>query len=279
MSNNYICNDSIQSIYKRNDLIYKKNLSNTINKININLCNNISSHCFAKTTKNSPRFMNSTKSNFLRNKSFNLKHYSKQISKSNLGIENSLDSSYGLKKFKFRTKNINLNIKTINMNLEIKKYPYETNSDALNHNNSSLIKNKNRKLNYKIKFHHKLNNQIYDTYSIYNNKKENLTNTLNDIYSNSTEKNKNNNHILNISKNRNNTTIYRFNKSKEPTNKDRISPIKKTTKYLSIKKKIDGNNYENKKNDRLFNSLKKNFINKNSHKKRYMTIYIMKKLN
>jgi hypothetical protein len=212
--------------------------------------------------------MNSTKSNFLRNKSFNLKHYSKQISKSNLGIENSLDSSCGLKKYKIRTKNINLNIKTINMNLEIKKFPNEKNSDVLNHNNnSSLIKN--RKLNYKIKFHHKLNNQMYDTNIIYNNKKENLTNTLNDKYSNSTEKNKNNNRILNISKNRTNTTIYRFNKSKEPINKDKISPIKKKTKYLSIKKKIDEKNYENKKNDRIFNSLKKNFINKNSNKKRY----------
>jgi len=283
MSNNYICNDSIQNIYKRNDLIYKKklekNLSNNSNKINSKLYNNISSHCFAKTTKNSPRFMNSSKSNFLRNKSFNLKHYTKQISKSNLGIENSLDSSCGMKKFKLRTKNINLNIKTINMNLEIKKFPYETNSDALNHNNSSLIKNKNRKLNYKINFHHKLKNQIYDvlnpnnnnsnTYSIYKYKKENLTNTLNDNYSNSTEKNKNNSRILNISKNRTNTTVYRFNKSKEQTNKDKFSPIKKKTKYLSIKKKMDGNNYENKKNDRLFNSLKKNFINKNSHKKRY----------
>ena len=213
MSNKYICNDSIQNIYKRNDLIYnkkklEKNLSNTSNKINSNLYNNISSHCFAKTTKNSPRFMNSSKSNFLRNKSFNLQHYSKQISKSNLGIENSLDSSYGMKKLKFRTKNINLNIKTINMNLEIKKFPNETNSDALNHNNSSLIKNKNRKLNYKIKFHHKLKNQIYDInnniYSIYNNKKENITNTLNDNYSNSTEKNKNNNRILNLSKKRRN---------------------------------------------------------------------------
>ena len=278
MSNKYICNDSIQNIYKRNDLIYnkkklEKNLSNTSNKINSNLYNNISSHCFAKTTKNSPRFMNSSKSNFLRNKSFNLQHYSKQISKSNLGIENSLDSSYGMKKLKFRTKNINLNIKTINMNLEIKKFPNETNSDSLNHNNSSLIKNKNRKLNYKIKFHHKLKNQIYDInnniYSIYNNKKENITNTLNDNYSNSTEKNKNNNRILNISKHRTNTAIYRFNKSKEQTNKDKFSSIKKKTKYLSIKKKMDGNNYENKKNDRLFNSLKKNFVNKNSYKKRY----------
>ena len=147
MSNKYICNEQIQNIYKRNDLIYKKklekNLSNTSNKINANLVNNISSHCFAKTTKNSPRFMNSSKSNFLRNKSFNLKHLTKQISKSNLGIENSLDSSYGLKKFKLRTKNINLNIKTINMNLEIKKFPKETNIDVVNHNNSSLIKNKN----------------------------------------------------------------------------------------------------------------------------------------
>lgn len=281
MSNKYICNEQIQNIYKRNDLIYKKklekNLSNTSNKINANLVNNISSHCFAKTTKNSPRFMNSSKSNFLRNKSFNLKHLTKQISKSNLGIENSLDSSYGLKKFKLRTKNINLNIKTINMNLEIKKFPKETNIDVVNHNNSSLIKNKNSKLNYKMKFHHKLNNQIYDilnpninnsnAYTIYYNKKENLTNTLNDNYSNSTEKNKNNN--LNLSKNRTNTTIYRFNKSKEQTNKDKLSPIKRNTKYLSIKKKIDGNNYENKKNDRLFNSLKKNFIKNNSHKKRY----------
>jgi len=281
MSNKYICNEQIQNIYKRNDLIYKKklekNLSNTSNKINANLVNNISSHCFAKTTKNSPRFMNSSKSNFLRNKSFNLKHLTKQISKSNLGIENSLDSSYGLKKFKLRTKNINLNIKTINMNLEIKKFPKETNIDVVNHNNSSLIKNKNSKLNYKMKFHHKLNNQIYDilnpninnsnAYTIYYNKKENLTNTLNENYSNSTEKNKNNN--LNLSKNRTNTTIYRFNKSKEQTNKDKLSPIKRNTKYLSIKKKIDGNNYENKKNDRLFNSLKKNFIKNNSHKKRY----------
>ena len=281
MSNKYICNEQIQNIYKRNDLIYKKklekNLSNTSNKINANLVNNISSHCFAKTTKNSPRFMNSSKSNFLRNKSFNLKHLTKQISKSNLGIENSLDSSYGLKKFKLRTKNINLNIKTINMNLEIKKFPKETNIDVVNHNNSSLIKNTNSKLNYKMKFHHKLNNQIYDilnpninnsnAYTIYYNKKENLTNTLNDNYSNSTEKNKNNN--LNLSKNRTNTTIYRFNKSKEQTNKDKLSPIKRNTKYLSIKKKIDGNNYENKKNDRLFNSLKKNFIKNNSHKKRY----------
>lgn len=281
MSNKYICNEQIQNIYKRNDLIYKKklekNLSNTSNKINANLVNNISSHCFAKTTKNSPRFMNSSKSNFLRNKSFNFKHLTKQISKSNLGIENSLDSSYGLKKFKLRTKNINLNIKTINMNLEIKKFPKETNIDVVNHNNSSLIKNKNSKLNYKMKFHHKLNNQIYDilnpninnsnAYTIYYNKKENLTNTLNENYSNSTEKNKNNN--LNLSKNRTNTTIYRFNKSKEQTNKDKLSPIKRNTKYLSIKKKIDGNNYENKKNDRLFNSLKKNFIKNNSHKKRY----------
>lgn len=163
------------------------------------------------------------------------------------------------------------------MNLEIKKFPYEANNDTLNHNNSSLIKSKNRKLNYKIKFHHKLNNQAYDiinpnynnnnTYSLFN-KKENLANTLNDNYSNSTEKHKSN-CALNISKNRTNTTVYRFNKSKEPINKDKISPIKKRTKYLSIKKKIDGNNIENKKNDRLFNSLKKNFIKKNSHKKRY----------
>ena len=244
-------------ISKRNDFIYKKKIDKTSisnnNIINSNI-NNILNHCLSKTTKNSPRTMNSSKLNKLRNKSFNFKNLSKQVSKSNLRIENSLDSTGGLKKLKLKTKKINLNIKTINMNLEIKKYPYETINDNLNQNDLSFIQNKDYN-NIQDKIYEILNKKIY--------KKDNSFNiTNNNNFSNSKEK-KNNNFFKNL--NRINTSIYRPNKSKDQLNKEKISPIKAKVKCLSIKKKKESNMI--KKNDILFNSLKNNFFKKASNKK------------
>ena len=172
-------------ISKRNDFIYKQKIDKTSisnnNIINSNI-NNILNHCLSKTTKNSPRTMNSSKLNKLRNKSFNFKNLSKQVSKSNLRIENSLDSTGGLKKLKLKTKKINLNIKTINMNLEIKKYPYETINDNLNQNDLSFIQNKDYN-NIQDKIYEILNKKIY--------KKDNSFNiTNNNNFSNSKEKKK-----------------------------------------------------------------------------------------
>ena len=244
-------------ISKRNDFIYKKKIDKTSisnnNIINSNI-NNILNHCLSKTTKNSPRTMNSSKLNKLRNKSFNFKNLSKQVSKSNLRIENSLDSTGGLKKLKLKTKKINLNIKTINMNLEIKKYPYETINDNLNQNDLSFIQNKDYN-NIQDKIYEILNKKIY--------KKDNSFNiTNNNNFSNIKEK-KNNNFFKNL--NRINTSIYRPNKSKDQLNKEKISPIKAKVKCLSIKKKKESNMI--KKNDILFNSLKNNFFKKASNKK------------
>ena len=239
---------------KKNDFSYIKKLDNnllsnnrSINNLNLN---KTKVDYFSKTTKNSPRLMNLSKANYLRNKSFNLKNYSKQLSKSNIKVVNSLDSTGGIKKFKFKTKSINLNIKTINLNLEIKKFQYE-NNDISNHN-----------INYKNN-----SNSIYINNNIYNNnyKKERINNSLNDNSSNSLEKD-NNKCISNLSKNYDNKinkTIYRKNKSKEPLNKNKISPVKKRVKCLSIKKKNEVNNNQNNQNEKLFNSLKKNFIKKN----------------
>ena len=244
-------------ICKRNDFIYKKKIDKTStsnnNIINLNK-DNILNHCLSKTTKNSPRTMNSSKLNKLRNKSFKFKNLSKQVSKSNLRIENSLDSTGGLKKFKLKTKKINLNIKTINMNLEIKKYPYEVNNDILNQNDLSFFQNKDYN-NMQDKIYKILNKKIYKK-----NNSFNITNNNN--FSNSNEK-KNNNFFKNL--NRINTSLYKPNKSKDQLNKERISPIKAKIKWISIKKKKENNMI--KKNDIFFNSLKNNFFKKESHKK------------
>ena len=218
MSNNYR-NNQILNFNKRNsDISTKKKLAKTSlsnnSKIISSKINKFIANCFSKTTKNSPRTTNLSKMS----KSFNIKkysNYSKQNSKTNLKIDNSLDSTGGLKKLKFKTKNINLNIKTINMNLELKKFPYENNTDnCINENDLSFIKYTN--LKDKNKFY-SLQNQIY---GMLNNKKDYTAS--NETCWKSPLKCYNNN-SLNISKNnsRINNNLYRLNKSKE-----RLSPIK-----------------------------------------------------
>ena len=234
MSNKFNDNNQILSIYQRNDNLNKRkyiktSLSNNNKIINSNKNNNINNikHCFSKTTQNSPRAINISKVNNLRNKSFNLKNYSKQISKTNLKIENSLDLTGEKNNLKKR----NLNIKTFNMNLEIKKFQYETNnSNNLYQSNLSYIKTNKNKLCG-------LNQQIYDI----------LTN-----------KNIKENNIPNKDNNRINTSVFRLNKSKDLLNIEKKSPIKNKAKYFSINKK---------KNENLFNSSKNNYIKKTSYKK------------
>ena len=270
MSKELTDNNQIINIYKRDIFKYKKSLdkSSLSNITNYN-SNNISNLCFAQTTKNSPRFMNISKLKNLRNKSFNLKHFTKKLLKSNLKIENFLDSTGDFKKLKVSKKNIDFNIETINMNLKIKKFPHKqsNNNDIYQHDLSSI---KNKKFNNKIKFNN------YQIYRILNNKnnfqKENINYSSNDNSSNSIDKNINNNCVSIVDKKhlkRINTGIYILNKNKEPLNKNKISPIIKRVKYFSIKKQNENNNYNNyepKKKDRLFNSLKDNFIKKNSIK-------------
>ena len=172
MSNKFNDNSQLLSIYQRNENLNKRkfiktSLSNNNKIINSNPkdINNIN-HCFSKTTKNSPRIINTSKGNNFRNKSFNLKNYSKLISKTNLKIENSLD----LRGEKNNLKKGNLNIKMINKNLEIKKYQYETNNtNNLYQNNLSYIKANKNKLNG-------LNQQIYDILTNNNIKKNNASN-------------------------------------------------------------------------------------------------------
>ena len=250
MSNLFNRKNQNINIKKRNDYIYKKKLDKTciLNSNNFNTnANYILNHFLSKTTKNSPRSKNSSIIDNQRNKSHHFKHLSKQISKSNLRIENSLDSTGTLKKIKFKTKKLNLNIKTINMNLEIKKYPYETNN-----NNLSFVQNKDM---------HNLQDKIYEILNKKINKIDNSIYTKNNC-SNSIEK-ENNNFPKNL--NRINTSLNRSNKSQNKTNKDNKTPIKTKIKCLSIKKTKDINTI--KKNDILFNSLKNNFIKKTSYKK------------
>ena len=250
MSNNYRKNQILKYNKRNNDIDIKKKLvkaslsnksKNIYSKINKFITN-----CFSKTTKNSPRSIILSKVS----KSFNIKNYSnysKQNSNTNLKIDNSLDSTGGLKNLKFKTKNINLNIKTINMNLELKKFPYDINTDnCINENDLSLI-NKNK--------FHSLQNQIY---GLLNNKIDYTVS--NETFSKSPLKYYNNN-SLNISKNnsRINNNLYRLNKSKE-----KISPIKNKIKRFSIKKKYDNNTQ--KRNNKLFNSIKKTYIKRTSYK-------------
>ena len=240
MSNKYNDNSQILSIYQRNENFNKRKymktfISNNNKIINSNLNNNNNSinHCFSKTTKNSPRAINTSKANNFRNKSFNLKYYSKQISKTNLKIENSLDLTGDKNNLKKR----NLNIKTINMNLEIKKFQYETNNNNLYQNHYLYINaNKNKMSNVKKQIYNILTN---------NNIKEN------------NNSNKDNNRI--------NTSIFRLNKNKDLLNKEKISPIKNRNKFFSINKKKN-ENYQTK-NEILFNSSKNNFIKNASYKK------------
>ena len=267
MSNNYKNNQIKNFIKRNNDIISKKKLDITSisnnNKIIYSKLNNFISNCFSKTTKNSPRSKHTPKIS----KSFNLKYYSKQDSKTNLKIENSLDSKGGLKKFKFKTKNINLNIKTINMNLELKKYPYGTKTENVNcinenenANDLSFIKNNN--LNNKNKFHN-LQYQIYE--KLNNSKKEKEHTVSNETFSRSPFKHyKNNSLYITKNKSRISNTLYRLNKSKESLNKEKISPIKNKMKFFSIKKKYDINNQ--KKNNKLFNSIKNTFIKRTTYK-------------
>ena len=250
MSKNNNDNKELFNLYKRNVNIYK-------NKVrNISLSNNSKitnpkiiqpiTHCFAKTSKNSPRTINASKSNNLRNRSFNLNNFSKQTFKSKLKIENSLDSIGAINNLRTQTKHINLNIKTINMNVDINK---DNNNDNLNQNNISFITNcKTKYINLKKQIYELLNNNS-------NIKKENnLPNKYNDS--------------------RINTSLYNLNKSKDLLIKDKISPIKNKCKCFSFKKKNDINN-KNKSN-KLFNSLKSNYIKKNSHKKNYKENYMDK---
>ena len=247
MSISYNENNQLLNIYKRNSNIYKRkkeqtSLSNNSKTINTKI-SSIITHCFSKTTKNSPRrIINAFKCNNLRNKSFNLKNYSKQISKSNLKIENSLDSTGGID-IKARVKNLNLNIKTINTNLEIKKISYESNNDDNKNENSSFNKNNKTKID-------SLKNQIYE---ILNNKSNNIKQNY-----------KTSNKEIN-SNNRINTSLSRVNERKELLNKEKITPIKNKAQYFSIKKK-NRMNYL-KKNDKVFNSLKIHTIKKTSYKK------------
>ena len=240
-------NKELFNLYKRNVNIYKRklrniSLSNNSKIINPKI-NQPITHCFAKTSKNSPRTINSSKSNNLRNRSFNLNNFSKQSFKSNLKIENSLDSIADINNLRTQTKHINLNIKTINMNVDINKY---NNNDNLNQNNISFITNcKAKYINLKTQIYELLNNNS-------NIKKENNL------------PNRDNNSRIN-------TSLYRLNKSKDLLIKDKISPIKNKSKYFSFKKKNDFNN-KNKSN-KLFNSLKSNFIKKNSNKKNYKENY------
>ena len=243
-------NKEFFNLYKRNVNMYKRKL------VNISLSNNSKitnpkiiqpiTHCFAKTSKNSPRTINSSKSNNLRNRSFNLNNFSKQSFKSKLKIENSLDSIGAINNLRTQTKHINLNIKTINMNVDINK---DNNNDNLNQNNISFITNcKTKYINLKKQIYELLNNNS-------NIKKEN---NLPNKYYNS----------------RINTSLYNLNKSKDLLIKDKISPIKNKPKCFSFKKKNDINNKN--KNNILFNSLKSNYIKKNSHKKNYKENYMNK---
>ena len=243
-------NKEFFNLYKRNVNMYKRKLGN------ISLSNNSKitnpkiiqpiTHCFAKTSKNSPRTINSSKSNNLRNRSFNLNNFSKQSFKSKLKIENSLDSIGAINNLRTQTKYTNLNIKTINMNIDINK---DNNNEYLNQNNISFITNcKTKYINLKNQIHELLNNNS-------NIKKEkNLPN-------------KDNNSRINAS-------LYRLNKSKDLLINDKISPIKNKSKCFSFKKKNDINNKN--KNNILFNSLKSNYIKKNSHKKNYKENYMNK---
>ena len=243
-------NKELFNLYKRNVNMYKRKLRNISlynnSKIINSKINEPITHCFAKTSKNSPRAINASKSNNLRNRSFNMNNFSKQSSKSNLKFENSLDSIGAINNLRTQTKYTNLNIKTINMNIDINK---DNNNDYLNQNNISFITNcKTKYINLKNQIHELLNNNS-------NIKKEkNLPN-------------KDNNSRINAS-------LYRLNKSKDLLINDKISPIKNKSKCFSFKKKNDINNKN--KNNILFNSLKSNYIKKNSHKKNYKENYMNK---
>ena len=142
-------------------------LSNNTKIINTQL-NNIIIHFFSKTTKNSPHKINN-----LRNKSFNFKNNSNQISKANLKIDNSVNNTGDFKNLSKKYKNKSLNLKSTNTNFELKKVSNNINdfnkNKSYNYQNLilELINNSNKKDNYisndidsKTSFNHKNNNTV-----------------------------------------------------------------------------------------------------------------------
>ena len=216
-------------------------LSNNTKIINTQL-NNVIIHFFSKTTKNSPHKINN-----LRNKSFNFKNNSNQISKANLKIDNSLNNTGDFKNLSKKYKNKSLNLKSTNTNFELKKVSNNINDF-----------NKNKSYNYQNLILDLINNS---------NKKDNYIS--NDIDSKTSFNHKNNNTV--------NNSINRLIKSKDSLNKVKISPIKFNTKCFSIKNKNDNN--KGKRNCKLTsNSLKNKFIKRVFNSKKRINQYQLNKI-